>query len=222
MALSAVHTSILTPLVRRPFARVATPLFLLALVCCGATTATSGDGGRGTNGDGGAPDGPAVCPDKPSGTPTGRPTAGTCAPSNVPPPTGGDGGLTACTTDSDCGTGSLYQWCHGGKCQPDQCFSDTDCPSGQACACANEQIGNAEHTNACVMAQCRLDADCAGGQACSPTNQDLCSGGGPFFACHSSADSCRVDADCCPSAPSCRYQQTVGHWACVPMCTVNG
>jgi Cys-rich repeat protein len=200
----------------RPFVRVlAIPFFLAALVCCGASTVA-------TNGDGGTADGSWSCPTKLSGTPGGRPVAGTCAAStNVPPPNG-DGGTTSCTTDADCGTGTLYRWCRGGKCEADQCFTDADCASGQACACADEQTGNAVHTNACVTAQCRVDSDCGAGEVCSPTVQDLCGGGGPFFACRSSADKCRVDADCCASAPSCRYQATVGHWECSPRCTVSG
>ncbi len=186
-------------------------LFVAGLVCCGGstTTATSGDGGK------------PACGVNLAGTPTGRPSAPQCSPSNVPMPSGSDGGAVACMTDADCANDGLYHWCRGGKCVPDQCSTDGDCPTGQACACNDQQVGNAVHTNACVMTQCRLDSDCGSGQACSPTAQDLCSGG-PFFACHSSADTCRVDADCCTSAPSCRYQSAVGHWACVGLCTVAG
>jgi hypothetical protein len=194
-------------------ARRAVPLFLfLALACCGGTT-------NGTT-DGGTP-GPGICGANVSGTPTGRPVAEQCAASNVPP-SSTDAGLLTCATDADCTASPFYRWCRAGTCHADQCFADTDCPSGQACACANEQIGNAEHTNACVATQCRVDADCTSDQVCSATAQDLCSGGGPFFACHSSADTCRVDADCCSSSPSCRYQPAEGHWACVTQCTVAG
>jgi hypothetical protein len=172
---------------------LAPPLFLSAILCCGGSTSGT------TNGDGGIPpdgDPGASCPIHLSGTPGGRPVATMCAAStNVPLPA--DGGATSCTTDTDCG-------------------------SGEACACADELIGNAVHTNSCVQTQCHVDSDCGSGEVCSPTAQDLCSGGGPFFACHSSADKCRVDADCCSSAPACRYQPSVGHWACVAMCTVSG
>jgi Cys-rich repeat protein len=136
-------------------------------------------------------------------------------------PTLPDGGVTSCKTDADCAANAFYRFCHAGQCQADQCSTDGDCPSGQACSCASEQIGNAEHVNRCVTVQCRVDSDCGAGQWCSRTEEDLCSGG-PFFACHSSADTCRVDADCCSSAPSCRYQEMLGHWACVPTCTAAG
>jgi Cys-rich repeat protein len=207
----------------RPFVCfLAIPLFLAGLVCCGgSTTVANGDGGA-PGRDGGTADGSGSCPIKLSGTAAGRPVAATCpASTNLPPPNG-DAGPTSCTTDADCASDSFYHWCRGGKCEPDQCFIDNDCASGQACVCANEQPGNALHTNACVTTQCRVDSDCGAGEVCSPTVQDLCSGGGPFFACRSSADQCRVDADCCASAPSCRYQSTVGHWECVPRCTIAG
>ena len=207
-----------------PFARfLSVPLFLVGLVCCGGSTAANhGDGGVPPGDDGGTGDGSASCPVHLSGSPGGRPTAGMCAPStNLPPPTG-DGGLTSCTTDADCTSDAFYHYCRAGKCEPDQCFTDSDCPSGQACACSNEFVGNGVRANSCVMAQCHVDADCGAGEVCSPTEQDLCSSGSPFFACHSSADKCRVDADCCASAPSCRYQGTVGHWECAPRCTVSG
>ena len=204
--------------------RGAIPLFFLALVCCGGSATegppgtTAGDGG-GDSGDGGAP-GPGICGGKLSGTPTGHPAAEQCAPTNLGPPAS-DAGPVPCAKDADC-TAFPFRWCRAGTCQADQCFADTDCPSGQACACSNEQIGNAIHTNVCAATECRVDADCSSGQACSATALDLCSGGAPFRACHSSADTCRVDADCCASAPSCRYQPTVGHWACVAQCTAAG
>ncbi len=196
-------------------------LFIVGLACCGGSTSTSGDGGKPAT-DASADSSPDACGVNLAGTPTGRPSAVQCSPSNVPMPSGSDGGAIACTTDADCANAGLYHWCRAGACVPDQCFIDSDCPTGQACACNDQQVGNAVHTNACVMTQCRLDSDCGSGQVCSPTVQDLCSGGGPFFACHSSADTCRVDADCCTGAPSCRYQSTVGHWACVAFCTVSG
>jgi hypothetical protein len=198
------HPAARTLIVLRRLARGTMPLALVALLRCSSASTSA----------------PAVCGKITTATPTGRPVAAQCAPSNVLS-AGTDGGLLHCTTDSDCGTTSLDRWCRGGQCEADQCSSDTDCASGQACACADEQIGNAEHTNVCLATHCRVDADCGSGEACSPTAQDLCSGG-PFFACHSAADTCRVDADCCASAPSCRYQPMSGHWDCVAACTIAG
>jgi hypothetical protein len=189
--------------------RAAAPVVLLsALACSGGSTSSGGDGGT------------ALCFVHFSGTPTGRPSPATCAATSVP--VLGDAGVIACKTDGDCSNDELHHWCRNGTCVPDQCYGDSDCPKGQACACADEQIGNASHTNVCAAAGCRSDSDCAGGEVCSQTAQDYCSGGTDFFACHSSADTCRVDADCCSSAPACRYQSTLGHWACAPVCTAAG
>jgi hypothetical protein len=199
---------------------LAPPLFLSAILCCGGST-----GGTTSHGDGGIPpaeDSPgASCPTNLSGTPAGRPVAMTCAPTTVvvPPP---DGGVTSCTTDADCGSNTPYSWCRAGKCQVDQCFTDGDCASGEACSCANEQIGNAVHTNRCVQTQCHVDSDCGNGEVCSRTATDLCASSNAFLACHSPADQCRVDADCCSSAPACRFQATVGHWECAAVCTAAG
>jgi hypothetical protein len=203
------------------------PLFLVAfatLAACGgsALKGPSDDGGvpEGASGDGSVP-GPLACNEHISGTATGRPAATQCSPTTTVPPLP-DGGVAHCATDADCASNAFDTWCHGGACEPDQCFGDSDCASGQTCACANEQIGNAVHTNRCVSTQCRVDTDCASGETCSRTGQDLCSAGAPFYVCRSAADTCRVDADCCPTAPACRYDGAVGHWACVAACTIAG
>jgi hypothetical protein len=198
---------------------LALPLFLSAIICCGGSTSGTSNRDGGISADGGPG---ASCPINLAGTPNGRPVAMMCAASTNLPGLPPDGGVTSCTTDADCGTSTLYRWCRAGKCQVDQCFTDGDCGSGEACLCANEQVGNALHTNSCVQTQCHVDSDCGSGEVCSPTVMDLCSDGAPFFACHSSADKCRVDADCCSSAPACRYQPMVGHWECVARCTVSG
>lgn len=213
MARGMTSSSVRRSIASRRFVRfLSIPFVLAGLVCCGAGTVTgTGDGGIGGS-----------CPVNLSGNPPGRPVAGMCAASTNLPPVSGDAGTTSCTTNADCAMDSFYRWCRAGTCQADQCFADSDCATGQACACADEQVGNASHTNVCVATKCRVDSDCGAGEVCSPTVQDLCGGGGAFFACHSSADECHVDADCCASAPSCRYQATVGHWVCAPRCTVAG
>jgi hypothetical protein len=211
------------------------PILALILACCGgnavvtreydAGVTPAGDGGvPPAEGEGGVPAGdasaPPLCPVHVSGTAPGRPSDMACAVTTNVPPTP-DGGAVECRFDSDCMV-YAHGFCRNNTCQPDQCFKDSDCIPGQACSCANEQIGNAIHTNRCVAAGCLIDSDCAAGETCSRTDADLCSGEGPFFACRSAADTCRVDADCCPAAPSCRYRSLVGHWACVAACMIAG
>jgi hypothetical protein len=127
-----------------------------------------------------------------------------------------DAGDVSCTAASDCADAGIpFQGCLAGKCSFDACLVDTDCAKGQACACADQFGGNAEHFNECISAQCRVDSDCGEGRACSPSYDDYC-GSVVGHYCHTAADSCTTDADCCadPSTPRCLYSQTIGHFAC--------
>jgi len=63
-----------------------------------------------------------------------------------------------------------------------------------------------------------VDADCGAGGWCSPTYDFSC---GSFFGfigyyCHTPSDTCLDDSDCGTGSPpaSCRYNPTVGAWAC--------
>ena len=192
----------------------ARPFFLLAVLACGGGTTT-----KEVAGDGGSPLGPpSACPPTHPAHPrvARRPRRARRRPFRRR----WTRGLAAfCKADTDCV--GFAHYCHAGQCTVDQCLQDSECTSGQACACSDEEVGNGERSNVCAATQCHTDAYCGSGEACSPTAVDLC-GQGPFFACRSSADTCRVDADCCPSAPACRYQSSSGHWACVAACTVAG
>jgi hypothetical protein len=42
---------------------------------------------------------------------------------------------------------------------------------------------------------------------------DTCGGIGNYY-CHTPADECLTDSDCCGSTPSCEYDTANGHWAC--------
>jgi hypothetical protein len=154
--------------------------------------------------------------------PGSRPTSVTCkaTPNGLPGPTD-----VSCTTLADCtdgGATSTYMACRAGKCSIDQCLTDSECPSGQACGCASEFGGNAIHTNACVPAQCRIDSDCGRSVGiCSPA-KGYC-GGLLGYYCHAAGDACITDADCCDnSAPSCQYQPMLGHFACQAAIGCNG
>jgi hypothetical protein len=151
--------------------------------------------------------------------PQGRPENNACPQSplakNYP-----DAGSMACSQAADC---TLRQCLHG-KCSADECVIDSDCSTGSACGCAADYYGgNGVHGNPCVMAQCRVDVDCGpvGSGFCSPSFGERCGGLTGYF-CHSSADTCNTDADCCGSTPACRYQSTLGHWACQSIIACNG
>ncbi|HET6151064.1 MAG TPA: hypothetical protein VFH68_26245 [Polyangia bacterium] len=104
----------------------------------------------------------------------------------------------------------------------DQCTTDQQCPAGEACGCAADFYGNVAHTNVCVTAQCRLDSDCGPGGVCSPSFTGHC-GSLTGYYCHSAADECLGQSDCCDRArPSCQYSPELGHWACQATIVCNG
>ena len=152
-----------------------------------------------------------------------RPEAPACSATPSYLPAGTD---VSCTTLADCQAAGVaqgyFQACRAGKCSIDACLTDSDCPTGQACGCANQFGGNAIHTNACVAARCRVDADCGRSVGiCSPAKGGCGSLTG--YYCHSGADTCITDADCCdPGTPSCQYQPTLGHFACQASVGCNG
>jgi len=193
---------------------VSTSVALLALGC--------GSGGR-TNGK----------------TPLNhRPSDAQCstaaAPGNctAPLPIGVQGGSSGgCAIDNDC-TGGTNGRCitpGGGVrlasdpacvCTYDACMRDTDCPSGQTCACRGCPYIQYEG-NTCVSGNCRVDADCGAGGYCSPSpvsggwcGNDLLAG----YYCHTARDLCIDDSDCTtktvPGLPVCAYSTTDTRWEC--------
>ncbi len=184
-------------------------------------TAVGGSAGTAVGGSGGSTAGAANC-GSPRSTPSSRVPMACPAtdPSQFEPL---DGGVPACSTAADCsGVGGLYTHCLNGQCSPDQCLTDDDCPEGQACGCASSFRGNAFHTNLCVTTGCRTDADCGGEGACSETiSSSPCGGLGGFY-CHTAADECNSNVDCCAGTPICAYQSTLGHWACQAATVCNG
>ena len=174
----------------------------------GGTVSSSGSGSAGS---------PASCGGSHS-LPAGRPKALACA--ATPPDTPG-ASAPACSTDDDCGDGGEASFCLGSKCGLDQCLVDSDCPSGQACRCSDQQGGNIGHTNSCVPTGCRGDADCGTSGKCSPDTSGFC-GSLTGYQCHSAADTCSSDADCCGDTLRCGYQPELAHWACVAAIRCNG
>jgi hypothetical protein len=200
---------------------------LVALPHCGASVADGPsnvdagalDGSPSVNGDAdSAPD--AQCVTTPS-KPVPRPAA--CSATSFPAFMDA-GPAVACTTLADCADAGAsvygdYHACLANECSFDQCLADTDCPTGQACGCADEFGGNAIHYNQCIPTQCRTNGDCGSGWTCSPSSGGYCSSLVGFY-CHSAADTCATDADCiCPGATQAPYAQCVytpqlGHFAC--------
>ena len=224
---------------------VGTAFVALGAVGCGGslTPPESGTGGSaaGTTGDGGSPStggatgtggviligtggvggAPAVCNAPRSGEVPSehRATAPACKPSTQPPAP--DGGVRACTTDTDCTSSTsypdaFYRYCVDGQCVFDQCLTDSDCGATGVCACSSDYYGGniAYHPNFCVPANCRLDSDCGPGGSCSPS-RGYC---GTFqgFYCHTAADSCvdpTVDCASC-GFNACTYSPAVGAFTC--------
>ena len=146
-------------------------------------------------------------------SPVGRATAPAC-----PATTSFDAGSVACTTFADCqdAGSSSFQACLADRCSIDQCFTDSDCPTGQACGCATELRGNARHTNRCLPSGCRVDSDCANGEKCSASYDPYCGSLSGYY-CHSPADTCTTDATCCSpdtTVYNCAYAPELGHFAC--------
>lgn len=143
-----------------------------------------------------------------------------------------DGG--GCASDTNCAEAGTNGRCinpGGGPAAPcfctyDRCLGDTDCPSGQTCACHGapytDSVGNT-----CVQGNCRVDADCGAGGYCSPSsNTGICGDSLAGYYCHSAADLCIDDSDCPESSngtvgePGCVYSTTDSRWECiiVPVC----
>lgn len=180
-------------------------LLLIFAACGGVTTSSSG---------GPVPVGDPV-PDQ------HRPNAGAChsnAAADAP----------ACTSTAECNAttpaspGIAAAICFDGVCGPDQCLSDSDCPSEQVCSCAGQTRGyaGASPGNVCVPGNCRTDADCGPGGYCSPSTSSEC---GAFYGvqgyyCHKPGDACTNDSDCPdnggPTRPYCAYDTASGKWAC--------
>ncbi len=211
------------------------------LACGGATVVTgSGDGGSssrssgsssgsgggsstgssGTSSSSGGSSTRVPAQHRPSDSQCSMPApAGDCYAAGPPP-----GG---CATDSQCTDAGTNGRCinpGGGPagdcfCTYDACVQDTDCPSGETCACHGAPYTDF-HGNTCVTGNCRTDADC-GGEYCSPSSlTGICGDSLAGYYCHTSRDLCVDDIDCqgsndLPGPPSCLYSTTDSRWECV-------
>ena len=71
------------------------------------------------------------------------------------------------------------------------CAQDSDCPDGQICRCAGEELGP---TSTCIPAQCTVDADC-GDQLCAGSISP-CSPGIDLLHCTTPNDTCSSNGEC--------------------------
>jgi hypothetical protein len=120
-----------------------------------------------------------------------------------------------CEEDCDCTMGKNGRCLMGGPapitfCSYDECFSDSDCPTGVPCACRSSS--SSADPNYCVSGStCRVDSDCGPGGSCSPSEyMQWC---GPHYHCHTAADTCINDGDCA-GTQGCNFDTSAGHWAC--------
>jgi hypothetical protein len=130
-----------------------------------------------------------------------------------------------CLTASDCGpcpTGVVRCLVRSpaqpNACVCDQCNSDQDCPSTEACLCFQTTWARYPAGNTCVQGNCRVDSDCGAGGYCSPTVSGC--GYGAYY-CHTPADTCLNDTDCAGSSIGCVYSPTTGAWGCASIVCIG-
>jgi len=133
---------------------------------------------------------------------------------------GGQGpGTGMCTEDSQCTTGTNGRCNNDGplpgcSCTYDSCASDTDCQSGQLCACHGAGYSQGAG-NTCVPGNCRVDSDCGAHGYCSPSTSSSACGGVTGYYCHTAPDTCVNDTDCTNSGlDACEWSTTDGRWEC--------
>lgn len=172
-----------------------------------------------------------------------RPAGSACpqerAPGSVFVNTCSPGWAGLCAQDADCTAGTNGRCLPNsrlncaGQCYYDECFSDSDCPASQPCACrasASDSVANS-----CLAgSNCRVDADCGPCGFCSPTPvSPICACDSPAFCnppdphtscgdscghgyfCHTPKDTCLEDSDCTGS-DRCNFDLPSQTWTCTP------
>lgn len=127
-----------------------------------------------------------------------------------------------CHADADCSEAGPSGRCIVANgpptcfCTWDSCTGDSDCKTGQTCACHGSAY-TAGAGNTCTPGNCRVDADCGQGGYCSPSAGTNTCGTLSGYYCHTPKDQCTNDSDCgSTSTPAnmCIYSPTAGYWSC--------
>jgi len=121
--------------------------------------------------------------------------------------------------DSDCSGGANGRCGHGAvnlcMCSYDTCMADSDCTTGQTCACHGSTYNI--FGNTCVPSNCRVDSDCGARGYCSPstTPGQICGAVGGYY-CHTPDDQCVENTDCVGDAgtEACVFSTASRHWEC--------
>jgi len=137
-----------------------------------------------------------------------------------------EAGAVGCLQDSDCTQGKNGRCnasggpvvipCPYPSCSYDACETDSDCAAKTACDCRSSATDGAP--NYCATgSNCAVDSDCGPGGYCSPGGftDSFCNI--PTYFCHTAADTCLDDSDCCNFLP-CSFDHNVGHFACGGAC----
>jgi Cys-rich repeat protein len=122
---------------------------------------------------------------------------------------------------SDAGTNGRCRYSTGGaifcSCSYDSCLHDTDCPSGDTCACHGSPF--VAGGNFCIKSGCRVDSDCGAGGYCSPAYNTGSCGSLLGYYCHTPKDQCVNDSDCVGDGgglpEKCSYSTSSGYWMCM-------
>ncbi|MEL6345990.1 MAG: hypothetical protein AAFV53_22965 [Myxococcota bacterium] len=130
-----------------------------------------------------------------------------------------------CRTHADCAPGGFCLEC---ACYAADCYADTDCVSGRACACAGDERYNQvlespqDRLHVCTrQGNCQQNDDCDSG-LCLGNRGDGCGGYGTRgeheerltgWFCATPRDACRSD-DACADDEVCIYLDD--RWACEP------
>jgi hypothetical protein len=238
----------------RLFAQTTALVAIVTAACSGshtlATSGTHGDangsGGSGDTGDAGSSDARASgsCESTFADASSGlagdarvplyhRPSPACCPSERGPGPAGQPyphGVASTCASDSEC-TAGVNGRCFPsagllglGGCSYDECFTDSDCGSGETCRCRASLADNSANT--CVRGgNCIVDSDCGPGGYCSPSVGQSCMSPHPYF-CHTPVDTCTDDSDCptvdpkpssCPIITPCAFDLQEQRWACAQL-----
>jgi hypothetical protein len=205
---------------------------VLALGCSGRETGTtSGTSGHGADAGGSSADMDASTVGDASAPLYHRATHATCPSQRArgnfdpaicptPPPP-----RPYCCSDSDCDGGTNGRCIDFGRpgqqCTYDECFTDSNCPSGTPCICRSSPTDSTANT--CEPGgDCVVDSDC-GGHYCSPSpvpEEEECGETSPYlfpYYCHTATDTCVDDSDCFVDGGGvgfCLYDPPARRWAC--------